>query len=66
VTPDGKLRTCLFSTWETDLKGPLRAGASDEELAQLVRDAVARKEAGHGINDPAFVRPRRAMYSIGG
>ncbi len=66
VTADGKLRTCLFSTWETDLKGPLRAGASDGELERLVREAVARKEAGHGINDPEFVRPRRAMYSIGG
>lgn len=66
VTADGKLRTCLFSTWETDLKGPLRAGASDGELERLVREAVARKEAGHGINDPQFVRPRRAMYSIGG
>lgn len=66
VTPDGKLRTCLFSTWETDLKGPMRSGASDEDLARRVREAVARKEAGHGINDPEFVRPRRAMYSIGG
>jgi len=66
VTPDGKLRTCLFSTWETDLKGPMRAGASDEEVAGLIRAAVAKKEAGHGINDPGFVKPQRAMYAIGG
>jgi len=66
VTPDGRLRTCLFSTWETDLKGPMRAGASDEEVAALVRSAVAKKEAGHGINDPEFIRPKRAMYAIGG
>lgn len=66
VTPEGKLRTCLFSTWETDLKGPMRAGASDAEVAALFRAAVAKKEAGHGINDPDFVRPKRPMYSIGG
>ncbi len=66
VTPDGKLRTCLFSTWETDLKGPMRAGATDADLAALVRGAVAKKEAGHGINDPGFVKPKRAMYAIGG
>jgi cyclic pyranopterin phosphate synthase len=66
VTPDGKLRTCLFSTWETDLKGPMRAGASDDELAAIVRSAVLKKEAGHGINDPDFVKPKRAMYAIGG
>ena len=66
VTPDGKLRTCLFSTWETDLKGPMRTGASDAELVALVRGAVAKKEAGHGINDPGFVKPKRAMYAIGG
>jgi len=66
VTPDGKLRTCLFSTWETDLKGPMRAGATDADLADLFRGAVAKKEAGHGINDPKFVKPQRAMYAIGG
>jgi cyclic pyranopterin phosphate synthase len=66
VTPDGKLRTCLFSTWETDLKGPLRSGASDADLAALFRSAVARKEAGHGINRDDFVKPARAMYAIGG
>ena len=66
VTPDGKLRTCLFSTWETDLKGPMRAGAGDADLAGLFRSAVAKKEAGHGINHESFVKPARAMYAIGG
>jgi cyclic pyranopterin phosphate synthase len=66
VTPDGKLRTCLFSTWETDLKGPLRQGATDEDLRALLCSAVSRKEAGHGINRPDFVKPQRAMYAIGG
>jgi len=66
ITPDGKLRTCLFATRETDLKGPLRAGASDAELAGLFRTAVAAKDAGHGINRPGFVKPVRAMYAIGG
>ncbi len=66
VTPDGKLRTCLFSTWETDLKGPMRSGASDVDLVDLIRAAVAKKEAGHGINDVNFVKPQRAMYAIGG
>jgi len=66
VTPDGKLRTCLFSTWETDLRGPMRSGVSDLELAGLFRSAVANKEAGHGINKEGFVKPARAMYAIGG
>lgn len=66
VTPEGRLRTCLFSTWETDLKGPMRTGASDLEIAQLIRQSVAKKEAGHGINDPGFVKPKRPMYAIGG
>ena len=66
ITPEGKLRTCLFSHWETDLKGPMRAGAKDEELRGMIRGAVAKKEAGHGINDPDFVQPKRPMYAIGG
>ena len=66
ITPDGKLRTCLFANWETDLKGPMRAGASDADLAALVRGAVARKEAGHGIQRADFVKPLRTMHAIGG
>jgi cyclic pyranopterin phosphate synthase len=66
ITADGQLRTCLFSITETDLRGPLRAGASDAELERIIRDAVWRKEPGHRINEPDFVRPQRSMSQIGG
>jgi len=66
LTADGHLRTCLFSLRETDLKGPLRRGASDEQIAQLIVEAVQRKELGHEINMASFVRPQRMMYQIGG
>ena len=66
LTADGQLRTCLFSTWETDLKGPIRAGASDAELEQIIRSAVWRKEMKHHINDPGFQRASRSMSQIGG
>ncbi len=66
ITADGKVRNCLFSTVEWDARELLRTGASDEELAQLVRDCVLAKKAGHGINSDEFVRPERAMYQIGG
>src|SRR5213083_1975654 len=66
VTADGQLRTCLFSRREWDLKTPLRAGASDDELRQLVRFAVRHKELKHKINDPGFVRASRSMSQIGG
>jgi cyclic pyranopterin phosphate synthase len=66
LTPDGKLRTCLFALEEFDLKGPLRDGASDLELGWLVADAVARKGPGHMINSAEFVRPVRTMSQIGG
>jgi cyclic pyranopterin phosphate synthase len=66
LTADGKLRTCLFSIGETDLRAPLRAGASDDELAQAIRDAVWRKELKHRVNDPGFVQPARSMSAIGG
>ncbi len=66
ITADGHLRTCLFSHRETDLKGPMRKGATNEEIAGLIRAAVLKKEAGHGMDDPAFLRPERAMYRIGG
>jgi GTP 3',8-cyclase len=66
LTSDGKVRTCLFSLGETDLKGPMRAGATDGELAAVIEGAVAAKEAGHLINRPGFVRPERTMSSIGG
>ncbi|MGN6189527.1 MAG: GTP 3',8-cyclase MoaA [Conexibacter sp.] len=66
LTADGRLRTCLFSLNETDLRGPLRAGASDEELEAIVRDAVWRKELKHRVNEPGFVQPARTMSAIGG
>jgi GTP 3',8-cyclase len=66
LTADGRLRTCLFSLKETDLRGPLRAGASDDELASIVRDAVWRKELKHRVNEPGFVQPARTMSAIGG
>jgi cyclic pyranopterin phosphate synthase len=66
LTADGKLRTCLFSLGETDLRTPLRAGATDDDLEQVVRDAVWRKELKHHVNDPGFVQPARSMSAIGG
>lgn len=66
LTSDGRLRTCLFSLTETDLKTPMRSGANDAELAGLIRSAVAAKEPGHLINREGFVRPDRSMSSIGG
>jgi cyclic pyranopterin phosphate synthase len=66
LTADGRLRTCLFSLNETDLRAPLRAGADDAELEQIVRDAVWRKELKHHVNEPGFVQPLRTMSAIGG
>jgi cyclic pyranopterin phosphate synthase len=66
VTADGQLRTCLFSLRETDLRGVLRDGASDDELETAIRDAVWRKELKHHVGDPGFVQPARSMSAIGG
>jgi GTP 3',8-cyclase len=66
LTAEGELRTCLFSMTETDLRAPLRSGASDAELEQIIRDAVWRKELKHHVNDPGFVQPARTMSRIGG
>jgi cyclic pyranopterin phosphate synthase len=66
VTADGKFRTCLFSIRETDLKGPLRRGAGDEELAEIIRVTVLGKEPGHFINTEGFQKPPRTMHRIGG
>jgi cyclic pyranopterin phosphate synthase len=66
LTADGKLRTCLFSLHETDLRRPLRAGAGDEELAETIRNAVWRKELKHHIGDEGFIQPARSMSRIGG
>jgi len=66
LTADGRLRTCLFSLHETDLRGPLREGADDRELAQIIRAAVWRKELKHRIGEPGFIQPARTMSAIGG
>ena len=66
LTADGQVRNCLFARTESDLRGPLRAGASDAELAEGWRRAVAIKLPGHGINDPSFLQPDRPMSAIGG
>ncbi len=66
LTADGQIRTCLFSQEEHDLRGPIRSGASDEELAEVIRDAVLHKEKGHRINEPDYVQPARSMSFIGG
>src|SRR2546423_4316886 len=66
LTSDGKLRTCLFSIHETDLRAPLRAGALDDEIAEIVRDAVWRKELKHHVGEPGFRQPPRTMSAIGG
>jgi cyclic pyranopterin phosphate synthase len=66
LTADGRLRTCLFSLNETDLRTPLREGADDAEIETILRDAVWRKELKHRVNDPGFVQPQRTMSAIGG
>ena len=66
LTADGQLRACLFAMYETDLRGPLRGGASDGELERLIRDNVWAKWEGHKINHPDFRRPDRSMSMIGG
>ncbi|MEV4712058.1 GTP 3',8-cyclase MoaA [Micromonospora sp. NPDC049374] len=66
LTADGQIRNCLFATEESDLRGALRAGADDEELARRWRAATLRKRAGHGIDDPSFLQPTRPMSAIGG
>ena len=66
LTADGQVRSCLFATEETDLRGLLRAGAGDDEVESAWRTAMWRKAAGHGINNPDFVQPERPMSAIGG
>jgi cyclic pyranopterin phosphate synthase len=66
LTADGQIRNCLFAREESNLRDPMRAGASDRELAALWRQAVAAKLPGHGINEPGFLQPARPMSAIGG
>ena len=66
LTADGRLRTCLFSLNETDLRGPMRDGASDAQVEQIIREAVWRKELKHHVGEPGFIQPARSMSAIGG
>ena len=66
LTADGQLRNCLFANGETDLRGPLRSGATEEEIHALVHECLALKLPGHGINEPGFLQPPRPMGAIGG
>ncbi len=66
LTADGQLRTCLFSLREYNLRGLLRSGATDGEIAGFILAAVWKKEPGHKINQPDFVRPSRPMAAVGG
>lgn len=66
LTADGQVRNCLFAREESDLRGALRSGASDEEIADRWVVAMRGKRAGHGIDDPTFLQPDRPMSAIGG
>ncbi|WP_432014581.1 GTP 3',8-cyclase MoaA [Streptomyces cucumeris] len=66
LTADGQVRTCLFAREESDLRGALRSGAPDEEIARLWRVAMWGKKAGSGLDDPSFLQPDRPMSAIGG
>jgi cyclic pyranopterin phosphate synthase len=66
LTAEGKLRTCLFSIHETDLRDLVRSGCDDEEIRMIIRDAVWRKELKHHVSEPGFRQPPRSMSRIGG
>ena len=66
LTADGQVRNCLFAREESDLRAALRAGATDDELAERWVVAMRGKRAGHGIDDPTFLQPDRPMSAIGG
>ena len=66
ITADGKMRTCLFSSEDHDLKPLLRGNASDQQLATFIEERVMEKEEGHRINEPGFAQPSRTMVYIGG
>jgi cyclic pyranopterin phosphate synthase len=66
LTADGQVRNCLFATEESDLRGLLRSGGTDAEIAKAWQTAMWGKRAGHGIDDPSFLQPARPMSAIGG
>ena len=66
LTADGQVRDCLFAREESDLRGAVRAGADDADIADRWRAAMWAKRPGHGIDDPSFLQPIRPMSAIGG
>jgi len=66
LTADGKIRYCLFAIEETDVKGLLRSGAGDDQIAAALKQNISEKWIGHQINSTKFIPPPRPMYSIGG
>lgn len=66
LTADGKLRNCLFSLEETDIRELFQSNASDGQIIEAVRNSIAAKKEGHEINTARFIQPDRPMYSIGG
>ena len=66
ITADGKLRNCLFSLEETDIRELLRGGGCDDQISTAIKQSVAAKKEGHEINTARFIQPERPMYSIGG
>jgi cyclic pyranopterin phosphate synthase len=66
LTADGQIRNCLFAREESDLRGALRGGADDDEIARRWQAAMWAKKPGHGIDDPTFLQPERPMSAIGG
>lgn len=66
LSAEGQFRNCLFAVDEVDLRGPMRAGATDAELADLIAGNVAEKWAGHQIGRVQFIRPRKSMSQLGG
>ena len=66
LTAEGGLRTCLFSLHETPLRDLMRSGVSDDHLGGVIESAIWRKEEGHLINQPGFIKPAKSMSQIGG
>src|ERR1700681_4855627 len=66
LTAEGGLRTCLFSLQETPLRDLMRSGASDDHLGRVIETAIWRKEEGHLINQPGFIKPAKSLSQIGG
>ncbi|MGA1845445.1 MAG: GTP 3',8-cyclase MoaA [bacterium] len=66
LTPDGRLRNCLFSDEEVNIKEALRSGATDEELDQIIRESIRHKPSGHRLQEDASHKCKRSMWKIGG